>query len=166
MVVVYNSSNTIARARNSEGIMRYQDRGEDDDFDQKTQKRRNVTEQIFGPEQVIEAFQASMGSVMDAARALQCERSTLYNYCKRYPEVQAALDDARGKYKETCVEFARDNHLTHLMDGEKEATAYELAKLEPKPDSINIDPNKLTLEEIATLRFLLEKGKPDGASVS
>jgi hypothetical protein len=127
---------------------------------------RDVTEEQWSPEDVIQAIRDAMGSMADAARALGADRTTLYLYRKRYPGVRQALDEVRAEYKESCSEFARDNHLSQLINGGKEATAYELAKLEPKPDSVNIDPNKLSLEEIATLRYLLEKGKPDGPAAA
>lgn len=126
----------------------------------------DMTQEKWSMEEVIEAIHNSHGSMAGAARALNGDRTTMYLYRKRYPEVRRALEEARASYKDDCAEYAKDNHLAALLDGSKEATAYELAKLEPKPDSINIDPNKLTLEEIATLRRLLDKGKPDGPSAA
>jgi transposase-like protein len=132
----------------------------------KPSKRQDVTNPQFEPEEVIAAIVEARGSVTDAAEILGVKRQTVYNYKDRHPEIAKALEDARGEYVSTCQELARDNHLTQLYGGHSAATAYELAKLEPKPDSVNIDPNKLTLEEIATLRHLLEKGKPDGPAVA
>jgi len=125
---------------------------------------RHPTEPEFKPEDIIKAFQKSLGSVADAARLLDCTRQTLYVYCRNFPEIQVALDDVRNTFKDTCVELAKDNHLTALLEQNPHATAYEIAKLEPKADSVNIDPTKLTVEELAELRRLLEKGKPDGAA--
>jgi hypothetical protein len=107
-----------------------------------------------------------MGSITDAARILGVTRQSIYIYREAYPEISTAIDESRKSYKEVCQEFARDNHLTGLMNGDTYATNYELSKMEPKPNGVNIDPTKLTDKELATLRKLLEKAKPDGADES
>jgi hypothetical protein len=129
----------------------------------KSSKRQDVTNPLFEPEEVIAAIVEARGSVSDAATILGVKRQTVYNYKDKHPEIAEALEASRTQYKETCQELARDNHLTQLYGGHAAATAYELAKLEPKPDSVNIDPSKLTLEELAELRRLLLKAKPDGS---
>lgn len=133
---------------------------------QKPTKRKSVTERKFTPQQMIDAIEKSMGSVAVAARALKCKRPTIYNYMRAFPEVQKFLDKVRQSYKETCQEFARDNHLTALMQGDAGATHYELAKMEPKPIGVSIDPTKLPTNELLELQRLLLKAKPDGPDES
>lgn len=45
---------------------------------------------------VAKALIASRGMVTHAARALGCDRKTIYNYINQHPTVKAALDDARA----------------------------------------------------------------------
>ncbi|MEO7958417.1 MAG: hypothetical protein ABIW76_17175 [Fibrobacteria bacterium] len=128
----------------------------------KTSKRRKQTERQYTPLQITEAIQNQLGSVTVAAKKLKCNRTLIYLYMKRYPEIQSALDACRTAYKDTCQELARDNHLTRLMQGEPGDTAYELSKMEPKPPGVNIDTSKLTVEELVLLKTLLDKARPDG----
>ncbi len=114
----------------------------------------------------IAAIKESMGSVTQAAKLMGCERQTIYNYMRAYPDIKKALETVRHGYAETCKEFARDNHLTALMEGSQQATAYELAKMDPKPLSGAIDPTKLGTEELIELQRLLNKAKPDGTEDS
>lgn len=132
----------------------------------KSSKRRDVTEKLFQPGQVVKAVKESLGSIADAARLLGVARQTIYIYKTEFPEIAKAIDEARSSYKDNCQELARDNHLTALINGDTYATNYELSKMEPKPNSVNIDPTKLTDKELATLRMLLEKAKPDGIDES
>jgi hypothetical protein len=125
-------------------------------------KKPPVTDKRFKPQEVVDAIVEWMGSVAKAARALNVERQTIYNYRNEYPEIAAAIETARNSYKETCQELGKDNHLTRLQDGDAAATAYELAKLEPKPISASIDTTKLTKDEVVELWRLLVKAKPDG----
>jgi hypothetical protein len=50
----------------------------------------------YTKEQVIDALKATRGLVYLAAQRLGCDPDTIMNYCKRYPEVEAAKHDARG----------------------------------------------------------------------
>ena len=49
----------------------------------------------FTPAQVSEALEKSMGLVATAARKLNCQRSTVYDYIDKYPEVKDTLDMSR-----------------------------------------------------------------------
>ena len=51
------------------------------------------------------AIRESRGLVTHAARMLRCERATVRNYCSRYPDVQAALDEERERLCDSA-EFA------------------------------------------------------------
>lgn len=134
----------------------------------KVSKRRggrgsDVTKPRFTTEQIEGAIRDSLGCVAIAARkVLKCDRTTLYLYMKRDPLLKGVLDKARVDYKDTCQELARDNHLKRLLAGEPGSTAYELAKLEPKPQGAAIDTSKYTEEELILLKRLLDKGRTDG----
>jgi hypothetical protein len=52
-------------------------------------------------QQMVEALKATSGMVYVAARKLGCDPKTVYNYAKRYPSVQAAIDDERGHFLDT-----------------------------------------------------------------
>lgn len=58
--------------------------------------------------QVVEAVKRSRGIISVAARALGCARITVYEYMNRYPEVKAALEEAR--------EVSLDHVENRLMD--------------------------------------------------
>lgn len=121
--------------------------------------RNIVTEEQFTPEDMIAGIELSMGSVVDAAATLGCDRITFYRYARKYPQIREALDKIRESYKVTCAELARDNHLKNLIDMERSATNYELDKLEPKDALSSVDITKYTDEEIVLLKALIEKGK-------
>jgi hypothetical protein len=47
--------------------------------------------------QVIEALRSTHGMVYLAAKQLRCDPDTIMNYCKRFPSVEQAKQDARGE---------------------------------------------------------------------
>ena len=49
----------------------------------------------FTTKQVIEALKAAKGMVSLAAQRLQCDPDTVQNYCKKFPSVAQAKDNAR-----------------------------------------------------------------------
>jgi hypothetical protein len=51
----------------------------------------------FSPACVIEAIRRHHGMVTQTAQALRCRRQTVLNYCRRYPEVAAALREERKR---------------------------------------------------------------------
>jgi hypothetical protein len=53
--------------------------------------------QQFRPQQVIDAIRRHHGMLTLAATALRCNRETIRNYAKRYPEVAEALRDERER---------------------------------------------------------------------
>ncbi len=58
--------------------------------------------QKFKPQDVVNALNATKGMVYVAARQLGCSANTVYNYAKRYPAVQAAIDEQRGSMLDTA----------------------------------------------------------------
>jgi hypothetical protein len=53
--------------------------------------------QQFRPQQVIDAIRRHHGMLTFAATALRCNRETIRNYAKRYPEIAEALREEREK---------------------------------------------------------------------
>lgn len=68
----------------------------------------------YTPAQVIAALQATKGLMFLAAKKLRCQYQTVKNYCDRYPEVQAVLEEERG----AMVDLAEQKLLTSIRKGE------------------------------------------------
>jgi hypothetical protein len=113
----------------------------------------------FEPEEVIEAIEQSFGRVTQVAAILECNRETVYQYCKRFPEIQKALDKVRADREKQSVELAQDALMNALWDGKSWAVQRVLDRLEPQEDGL-IDPTKLTKEQLVTLHTLLELARP------
>ena len=56
----------------------------------------------FTASQIIEALDQHKGMVYLAAKALGCSYQTIYNYAKRHPTVQEAIDRNRGQVLDTA----------------------------------------------------------------
>lgn len=56
----------------------------------------------FTAKQIVAALNNSKGMVYVAARQLGCTANTIYNYAKRYPAVQTAIDAQRGTMIDTA----------------------------------------------------------------
>ena len=56
----------------------------------------------FTASQIIEALDQHKGMVYLAAKALGCSHQTIYNYAKRHPTVQEAIDRNRGQVLDTA----------------------------------------------------------------
>jgi transposase-like protein len=54
-------------------------------------------------------------SIAAIARALNCQRGTVYDYLRRYPELQAALDKKAGGEK-TIIAAADDSRTAHTKE--------------------------------------------------
>jgi hypothetical protein len=65
----------------------------------------------FTPEQVIAALRESAGVMLPAATKLGVDRSTVWKYCQRHPEIKEALNDIR----ESVIDIAE----SHLLIGVK-----------------------------------------------
>lgn len=51
----------------------------------------------YTAQQVIDTLRNTHGLVYLAAKYLRCDPETIHNYCKRYPDVRAAKEAARGE---------------------------------------------------------------------
>ena len=56
-----------------------------------------MARQRYSQRQVADAIRSTRGLVTLAARSLGCDRSTVENYCDRYPAVRKALEEARNQ---------------------------------------------------------------------
>jgi transposase-like protein len=55
----------------------------------------NPTRERYTPEQIIQVLSATRGKIAAAARQLGCDRETIYDYKKKYPEIDHTLDAER-----------------------------------------------------------------------
>ncbi len=101
-------------------------------------RHSRVSEGRFSPGHVIEALYQAGGVIAAAARALGCNRSTVYDYMKRHKSVRAAYDDVN----EASLDHA-ESGLSDFMKGEVEG--------------------QTTRERLEALKFFLRtKGKGRG----
>ena len=71
---------------------------------------------------MIAAVDATKGMVYLAARHLGCTPKTVFNYAKRYPTIQQAIDDNRGK----VLDVAEVKLYDAILAGEHWAIAFAL----------------------------------------
>jgi len=79
----------------------------------------------FSPEKVAEALRRAGGIKSHAAALLDCTRTTVGNYIKRYPEVREVWIEAR----ETMVDTAQSKLYDAVERGEWQAVHYTLSTL-------------------------------------
>jgi hypothetical protein len=133
----------------------------------------NISEEIIKPDfeialcgfrfytaaKIIEALKVTKGMVYLASEVLGCSPATVYNYAKKYPTIQAAIEAERGKFldkTELKLDEAVDN-------GEGWAIAFALKTLgkhrgytekqliEQQLVNLDIPWDKLTNEQISRL---------------
>jgi hypothetical protein len=106
--------------------------------------------------EMITALRDTQGMVYLAASRLGCDPKTIYNYAKRYPKVQQAIDDQRGQFVDTC-ELALKRA---VMSGEGWAVCFALKTLgkdrgyverHQLEHSGKIDVTKLSNEELQSI---------------
>ncbi len=115
--------------------------------------------QKYKATQIIEALKQTKGMVYLAAKMLNCNPQTVYNYAKRYKSVQQTIDDERGLFLDK-TEGALDNAVNR---GEGWAIAFALKTLgkhrgyvekqqiEQKTTTLEIDLSSLTTEQLRRL---------------
>jgi hypothetical protein len=77
------------------------------------------------PAAVAEALRRTRGIKAAAAQLLQCDRSTVLNYCKRYATVQQAADEAR----ETLIDVAEGKLVQRVDAGDWDAVRFVLVTI-------------------------------------
>jgi hypothetical protein len=73
-----------------------------------------MAKQRYTAAQVASVLMATKGLVFLAAKRLKCDPSTIENYCKRYPSVQAVKDAQRGQ----MIDLAEQKLLESIQQGE------------------------------------------------
>jgi hypothetical protein len=73
-----------------------------------------MAKQRFTPAQVASVLVATKGLTFLAAKRLKCDPSTIDNYCKRYPSVQAVKDAQRGQ----MIDLAEQKLFESIQQGE------------------------------------------------
>jgi hypothetical protein len=84
-----------------------------------------MTREKFKASDIVAALQKSRGMVYVAARQLGCAANTIYNYAKKYPSVQAAIDEQRG----IMIDIAEIALWNALQNGEAWAVSLTLKTL-------------------------------------
>ena len=60
----------------------------------------------------VEKALTKSGTITGAAQILQCQRSTIYNYIEKYPELENAIADAREK----LLDLAETALMSNIQD--------------------------------------------------
>lgn len=76
----------------------------------------------YKPEVIVEALNQSNGLISLAARRIGCDRATIYNYRKRFPEVAQAITDQR----EQMTDVAELSLFNQVKNGEAWAVCFYL----------------------------------------
>src|SRR5262245_11697272 len=79
----------------------------------------------YTAQQMIHALHETRGLVYLAAQRLQCDPDTVMKYCKRFPTVEQAKQDARGK----LLDMAEVKLWTAVQAGEHWAVTFALKTL-------------------------------------
>jgi hypothetical protein len=81
-----------------------------------------MAKEKYSAKRIIEALNLTNGMIYLAAKKLGCSPVTIYNYAKRYPTVQQAIDDNRGAF----VDMAELALAKAVQDGEGWAVCFTL----------------------------------------
>ena len=76
----------------------------------------------FTAEQMIGAILKAEGNLAEAARSLQCSRTTLYNYMNRYVTIKQAYEDIN----ESTIDWVQDKLLDQCRRGNITALIFYL----------------------------------------
>ena len=85
-------------------------------------KRRDVRQDAYSIEEVVDALHACNGSRMDAADILGCDERTIWLYSKKYPRVEEALEDC----DRLVGNLARNVILDGIMSNDKSCAMFYL----------------------------------------
>lgn len=76
----------------------------------------------YSAAEMIEAIQGAGGILAQAAKGLGCSRTTVYNYLRKFPTVQAAYDEAN----ETALDFSEFKLMQHIRQDNLTAVIFHL----------------------------------------
>jgi len=105
---------------------------------------------------IASALERSRGMVTAAARLLHCSRQTIYNAVQAYPEVKAALEDAR----ELQLDMAELRLFEAIDKGQAWAICYYLKTQGRKRgyiEKVEHGADGLTLEQLVLLSQKMEE---------
>jgi hypothetical protein len=126
----------------------------------------------FKPEQVIDALRKCRGIPARAATILECDRQTVLNYCKKYPKVQAAREEAKETLNDWVesqmikrIEAGSDTMMIWWSKTQMRSRGYsdrqELTGADGGPiqteQKTKPDLSKLTVDELLQLRSMVAK---------
>jgi len=106
---------------------------------------------MFAPEEVAAALRMNHGNVSATARSLDCDRTTVLNYCQQFPTVQAAreegveirIDRVEEKWEE-AVERGESWAIQLGLRGQGAKRGHS----EKTETTINLDYSRLTIEQL------------------
>lgn len=87
---------------------------------------------VHTEKQVLEALRREKCLVVNAARRLGVDRTTMHGYARRYPSVAKAIEEYRLSLKdarEALVDLAEEKLFELIADGDRDAMYYALNKL-------------------------------------
>ncbi|HOQ49662.1 MAG TPA: hypothetical protein PLV01_07535 [Candidatus Kapabacteria bacterium] len=118
----------------------------------------------FRVETVKEALIKANGFISQAAKILQCDRTTVYSYFKRYPE----LNDVLKEQRETMLDFAESKLMAAISKGNLTAIIFFLKtqgrsrgyyeKIETNT-SFSIDRNDIPKDVLDKLTYVEKTSK-------
>jgi len=112
--------------------------------------------QLYDPTLIASTLERARGMVTVAARLLRCSRQTIYNAVQAYPEVKAALEDARELQLDTT-----ELKLFEAIDkGQAWAICYYLKTQGRKRgyiEKVEHGADGLTLEQLVLLSLKMEE---------
>ena len=109
---------------------------------------------MFDPEEVIAALRVNHGNVSATARALECDRTTVLNYCQQFPAVQAAREEGveiRVDRIEEKWEEAIENGESWAIQVGLRGQGAKRGHAEKSETTISLDVSKLSDEQLADL---------------
>jgi len=118
----------------------------------------------FRVETVKEALIKAKGFISRAAEILQCDKSTVYSYLKRYPK----LNDVLKEQRETMLDFAESKLMAAISEGNLTAIIFFLKtqgrsrgyyeKIEANT-SFSIDRNDIPKDVLDKLTYVEKTSK-------
>ena len=127
-------------------------------------RKRGHRPQAFTQEQVAEALTEARGMLTTAALNLGCAPSTIYDYLKRYPDLDEVLSEAR----ESALDFAESKLMDAIEDGNLTAIIFFLktrGKSRGYSERPEYDPPDLSEFTITINDTIAERGREIESSV-
>lgn len=78
----------------------------------------------YGAAQILAKVPGTFGNMSVLAKRLGCGRNTLYEYCRRFPSIRAAMEEEREK----LIDMAEGKLATLVNDGDFNAIRFVLER--------------------------------------